>query len=128
MISSFIGSGSLPRLRAALLEADGDFPAARLHPMVDVRAGGQLLQRTGWKNPVVDSVPLTVRFGSLNSLVTDLRAQGLTNALASAPPPLSRQKLEKAQTAFLGQADEDGRVSERFEVLSLSGWRPPALG
>ncbi|HZF46423.1 MAG TPA: methyltransferase domain-containing protein, partial [Sphingomonadaceae bacterium] len=44
MIASFMGAGSLPRLRAAMLAADGDRPAARMHPMVDVRAGGQLLQ------------------------------------------------------------------------------------
>jgi hypothetical protein len=39
MIASFVGAGSLPALRAIMLAADGDRPAARVHPMVDVRAG-----------------------------------------------------------------------------------------
>jgi SAM-dependent methyltransferase len=41
LIASFVGAGSLPALRAAMLAADGDRPAPREHPMVDVRAGAQ---------------------------------------------------------------------------------------
>ncbi len=122
-IASFIGAGSVARLREAMLAADGDRPAARIHPMVDVRAGGQLLQRVGWAQPVVDSRSLTVRFGSLDRLLGDLRAQGMGNVLASAAPPLNKAKREKAHAAFLETADADGRVSERFEILTLSGRR-----
>ncbi len=123
MIASFPGAGSRPVLRAAMLAADGDRPAARAHPMVDVRAGGQLLQRAGFANPVIDSRPLSVRFGSLSALVADLRAQGLGNALASPAPALTRAMLDRAQDAFAEEADQDGRVTEQIEILTLSGWR-----
>lgn len=118
MIAQFLGSGSLPNLRAAMLAADGERPAARLHPMVDVRAGGQLLQRCGFKDPVVDSRSLEVRFSSLGSLVNDLRVQGLTNVLASPAPPLTRAAIARAEAEF-----GSGTV-ETFEILTLSGWRP----
>jgi len=123
MIASFPGAGSLQALRHAMLAADGDRPAARLHPMVDVRAGGQLLQRCGFARPVIDSRSLSVRFGSFGSLVADLRAQGLGNALASPAPPLSRPMLERAEVAFTGLADADGKVTETLEILTLSGWK-----
>lgn len=116
-IASLMGAGCLPNLRAAMLAADGDRPAPRLHPMVDVRAGGQLLQRTGWSDPVIDSRPLDVRFSSLDSLVADLRAQGLTNVLNRPGPALTREALSTARTAF------GVRTVERFEILTLSGWR-----
>ncbi|MFM5955244.1 MAG: class I SAM-dependent methyltransferase [Novosphingobium sp.] len=116
-LASFAGAGSLSALRAAMLEADGDRPAPRLHPAVDVRAGGQLLQRAGWADPVVDSHHLDVRFSSLDSLIADLRAQALSNCLARSGPPLGRATLARARAAF-GQ----GTV-ERFEILTLSGWR-----
>lgn len=116
-IASLMGAGCLPQLRAAMLAADGDRPAPRLHPMVDVRAGGQLLQRAGWADPVVDSRSLEVRFRSLGSLVADLRAQGLSNVLARPGPALSRAALSTARAAF-GE-----RTVERFEILTLSGWR-----
>jgi len=122
-IASFVASGSLPRLRTAMFAADGDRPAPRLHPMVDVRAGGQLLQRAGFAKQVADGRGLDVRFGSLASLVADLRAQGLGNVLADPAPPLTRRMLARAEDAFLEAADPDGRVTERFEILTLSGWK-----
>lgn len=123
MIASFVGAGSMQNLRAAMQSADGDRPAARFHPMVDVRAGGQLLQRAGFSRQVADSRSLTVRFGSLDAAVADLRAQGLGNVLAEAPPPLTSQQLDSARAAFLSAGDEDGRVTERIEIVTLSGWR-----
>jgi SAM-dependent methyltransferase len=72
---SMMAAGSLPVLRSIMLEADGERPAARLHPAVDVRSGAQLLQRVGLANPVADARGLDVRFGSLGALVSDLRAQ-----------------------------------------------------
>ncbi len=116
-LASFVGAGSLPALRQAMLAADGDRPAPRLHPAVDVRAGGQLLQRAGWADPVVDSRTLSVRFSSLGSLVADLRAQGLSNCLARAGPPLSRSQVQIATESF-----GTGRA-ESFEILTLTGWR-----
>lgn len=122
MLASFVGAGSLPQLRSAMLVADGERPAPRLHPAVDVRAGGQLLQRGGFADPVVDSRTLSVSFRSLDGLVADLRAQGLTGVLARGGPPLGRAALDRAREAFAA-AGENGRTVERFEILTLSGWR-----
>ncbi|MEE4289858.1 MAG: methyltransferase [Erythrobacter sp.] len=122
-IVSFVGGASLPRLRAVMLAADGERPAARLHPMVDPRAAPQLLQRAGWKDPVVDTHRLNVRYGSLDRLVSDLRDHGLTNALADRAPPLGKAAFVRARSAFLDQADADGRVTETFEIVTLTGRR-----
>ena len=117
VLASFVGAGSLPQLRAAMLAADGERPAPRLHPAVDVRGGGQLLQRAGWGDPVVDSRSLAVRYSSLASLIADLRAQGLSNCLARSGPPLTRAQLGIATEAF-----GNGTV-ESFEILTLTGWK-----
>lgn len=123
MLASFIGAGSLATLRAVMLQADADRPSPRIHPQVDVRAGGQLLQRCGFADPVIDSRALRVRFGTLASLVSDLRAQGLGNVLNRHGAPLGKAALARAQQAFCAQADDEGRVTETFEILTLSGWR-----
>lgn len=127
-IASFIGSGSLPTLRSILITADGDRPAARIHPMVDVRAAAQLLQRAGWSDPVVDSHTIKVRYGSLLRLIADVREQGLGNALISAPPKMDRTAFERAQAAFAAMGDEDNRVTEQFEIITLSGRKPKDRG
>ena len=122
LIASFPGAGSLPALREAMLSADGERPAPRLHPMIDVRAGGQLLQRTGYADPVIDSRTLRARFPSLDRLICDLRAQALGNVLADPGPALGKAQLARARSAFAAHG-EAGRTLESFEILTLSGWR-----
>lgn len=122
---SFPAAGSLPALRSVMLAADADRPAPRVHPQVDVRAGGQLLQRAGFADPVIDSRSLAVRYRSLSRLVQDLRDQGLSNCLARPGAPLGKAALARAQEAFAAAADAEGRVTETFEILTLSGWAKP---
>jgi len=123
LLATLVGAGSLPMLRAAMLAADGDRPAARVHPQVDNRAASALLQRAGFARQVVDQYPLTVRYGSLQRLVADLRDQGLTSVLADSAPALGKAALAKATAAFEAEAAADGKTSERFEVLTLTAWK-----
>ena len=122
MLASMIGAGSLPRLRGALLAADGERPAARIHPAVDARSGAGLLQRAGFSRQVGDSWTLRLRYGAMDDLVADLRTQGLTSALNDSAPPVTRAGLERARAAFLDDADRHGRVVETLEILTLTGW------
>lgn len=124
LLAAFVGGRSLNRMRAALLAADGDSAAQRVHPMIDVRAMGDLLMRAGYAMPVVDSVDIPVRHSDLLSLCADLRGMGGTNVLASPPPPLTRGKLARAMSAFAGNAGTDGKVSEMFTIIHASAWRP----
>ena len=121
-LASFVGAGSLARLRQIMLAADGERPSARMHPQVDVRSGAALMQRAGFDDPVVDSHGLAVRFTSLRGLVADLRAMGLSSVLEDRPAPLSKAALARAEAAFAGAADADGKLAERFEIVTLSGW------
>jgi len=127
-LMEFCGAGSLATLRDIMLAADGDRPAGRIHPQVDVRAGGQLLQRCGFADPVIDSRQVKVRFSSLQVLLGDVRDQGLNSALARPGPLPGKAALVRAQAAFNARA-EGGKVTETFEILTLSGWakalRPP---
>jgi hypothetical protein len=87
-----------------------------------VRAGGQLLQRTLFADPVIDQRPVNVGFRSLDRLLGDLRAQALTNVLADPNPVLGKAALAQVRKAFAA-AGEGGRTVERFEILTLSGWK-----
>jgi hypothetical protein len=121
-VMSFVGAGSLPVLRAVMLEADGERPAPRIHPQIDVRAGAQLLQRAGFADPVADSRTLDVRFGALERLIGDLRAQGLSNVLDRPGAPLGKPAIATAAAAFADRSI-DGRVAESFEIITLTGWK-----
>ena len=123
-LAAFLGAGSLPGLRAALLAADGDRPAQHIHPQIDVRSAGDLLSRAGFAMPVADVQSLRVGYDGLFPLLADLRGMGAAQCLASAPPPLTRAGLMRAIDRFAADADADGRIRERFEIVHMSGWRP----
>ena len=123
LLGAFVGDGSLPRLRRAVM-TDGVRPIARLHPQIDLAAMGNLLQRVGFTLPVVDVDALTVRYGDWVALVRDLRAAGLASRLAPAPPPLTRKEAAAIAAAFTAQADPDGRVAESLRIVHFSGWAP----
>jgi NADH dehydrogenase [ubiquinone] 1 alpha subcomplex assembly factor 5 len=127
-LASFLGAGSLPRLRSALLAADsaaGGAASPHLHPQVDIRAAGDLLGRAGFALPVADSHSLVIRFSNLLPLVADLRAMAATNILSQrSAVPLNRYGLAAAMADFAAHADDDGKTGERFEIISLIGWAP----
>jgi SAM-dependent methyltransferase len=123
-LGAFAGAGSLPRLKRAMLTADSveGAAAARVHPQIDVRAAGDLLTRAGFALPVADSQPVDVRFSALPDLVRDLRAMGATNILAGrSRKPLGRHALAAAIADF---GEEEGKTTERFEIIHLLGWAP----
>ena len=123
LIASIIGAGSLANLRRAMIAAEPDRPAARMHPLADNAAASALMQRALFKRQVVDSHTLEVAYRSLDKLVADLRDQGLGSSLASAPPPLGKAALERARAAFLDTKNDQRRVIETFEILTLTGWK-----
>lgn len=116
-------AGSLAPLRDAMLAAEPERPAPRMHPMVDARGASGVLSRAGFVRHVVDTpLSITARYPSLDRLVSDLRAQGMGNVLRQPGPPLGREALERARAAFLEQADPDGKVPVTFEMVALTGW------
>lgn len=122
-LGAMLGAGSLAALRAAFRTAEGERPAARLHPQIEVRSAGDLLMRAGFALPVADVETLRVRYGGLGRLIEDLRGMAATNILVERQP-LGRATLAHAAAAFADAGDADGRTTERFEIIFLTGWAP----
>lgn len=122
-VAVFPGGDSLGVLRRALFAAEEAVTGGvtpRVHPMIDPREVPGLLQRAGFAEPVVDVEPLHLRYRSLHTLVRDLRAGGETNVLVERGPPMSRTLAAAAHAAFVAEADGDGRVSVRAELVFVS--------
>ncbi|MCM8556378.1 class I SAM-dependent methyltransferase [Sphingomicrobium sediminis] len=121
------GGQSLARLANAMIEADrvSGVTSPHVHPRVDPPALTQLLASAGYAMPVVDIDRVSVRYGDLASLVADLRGMGTTNILRErSRRPIGKAAYKAAKFAFLSDADTDGRVTERFELLHFAGWNP----
>lgn len=126
LIGALWGAGSLPVLRRIMAAADGEQPRARLHPQIDVRALGDLMQRASLSLPVVDRDDIEIRYSSLARMVGDLRAAALTNVLAGPVVPLDRAALRRAEAAVERARDNDRRVVETMALVHFTGWAPDA--
>lgn len=98
----------------------------RVAPFADVRDLGGLLQRAGFNLPVADAERTTVRYRRFETLVSDLRAAGETNALVQrARKPLRRDVLAASLAHYKSfHAEEDGRLRATFDIVYLTGWTP----
>ena len=124
-----LGGATLTELRQAFAAAEAEVEGGvspRVAPFADVRDFGALLQRAGFALPVTDVESVAVRYADLFGLMRDLRAMGLTNALAERRrTPLRRATLLRAAALYAERfADGDGRVRATFEIVWLSGWAP----
>lgn len=125
LLGACVGAGSLPRLKSALLAAEGDRPVPHIHPQIDIRSAGDLLSRAGYAMPVTDTETLTVRYSTALSLMRDLRGMGYANIMtAPRRGALSREVIARACAHFAEAADPDGKTAEQFSLLYFSGWKP----
>lgn len=128
-LAGLLGGATLTELRQAFLQAESETEGGaspRVAPFAELRDLGGLLQRAGFALPVVDADTVTVRYGDPFSLMRDLRAMGLTNALHHRRrSPLRRATLMRAAEIYAERfSDADGRLRATFEILWLSGWAP----
>ena len=125
-IGALSGGETLPQLRTAMRAADAvsGVAAPRVHPRIEPSALSPLLAHAGFVRPVVDVDRVEVSYPTLQRLVGDLRAMGVTNILTSRGPPLGRSARNAAIRAF-AEAGQNGRTVETFELVHFAAWTPP---
>lgn len=129
LIAALFGGQTLQELRMALADAETRVTGGlspRVAPMGEIRDLGALLQRAGLNLPVADTVPLTVKYESLDHLIRDLRAMGETNAMAARlRHPTRRAVFDAARKIYADNfTDADGRLTATFDLVVLTGWAP----
>ena len=129
LLVAFLGGETLTELRQSLYAADQQMfggATARVYPMVDYSQSAMLLGRTGLALPVVDMDRVTVSYGKLKSLVSDLRDLGLTNVLAARDTRrLNRKWLSQLKENYAAHfARADGKLTTTYEIVWMTGWAP----
>lgn len=124
LLANIFGTGTLSTLKQMMLTADGDRPAPHIHPQIDLRNAADLLVRTGFALPVVDQDMLTVRYGDLRRLLSDIRDMGVGNALAGNRPYFGKAGWHRLLSLWENSRDNQGKVEERFNLIHISGWAP----
>lgn len=129
LLIAFMGGDTLSELRQSLYAADQETfggATARVYPMVDYSQAAMLLGRIGLALPVVDMDRITVAYGKLESLISDLRDLGLTNILTARDSrSLTRGWLKHLKDSYQTHfARDDGKILATFEIIWMTGWAP----
>jgi NADH dehydrogenase [ubiquinone] 1 alpha subcomplex assembly factor 5 len=129
LLASLFGGETLTELGSALMEAELELEGGagpRVSPFADLRDLGGLLQRAGFREPVVDGDRIEVTYPDLNALMRDLRAMGESNALIERRRGLTRRAtLARAGEIYRSRFPAPGgRIRAGFQVISLTAWAP----
>jgi hypothetical protein len=79
--------------------------------------------RAGFALPVADIETFEVRYSDFGRLLDDLRGMAASNILIDRTA-MTRDTLARAAAAFAAAAGPDGRTTERFSIVYLTGWAP----
>ena len=128
-IGTLFGGETLKELRGCLMEAELEVRGGhgpRIAPFAEGPDLIDLLRRTGFSMPVVDSDRVEVSYEHPLRLLADLRAMGEGNVLIDRPRlGLNRAILQKMSELYFARfGDAEGRVTATFEIITLSGWKP----
>jgi NADH dehydrogenase [ubiquinone] 1 alpha subcomplex assembly factor 5 len=128
LLAALFAGETLTELRRAWMEAElveQGGAGSRVSPFADPRDLGALLQRAGFAAPVIDSDTLEVSYESAFKLMRDLRAMGEGNALVERARSFTRRAtMLRAVEFYQATADATGRITARFEVVTLTAWAP----
>jgi SAM-dependent methyltransferase len=129
LLASLFGGETLTELGTALMEAELEIEGGagpRVSPFADLRDLGGLLQRAGYKEPVVDGDRIEVTYPGLLALMHDLRAMGESNALIERRRGFSRRDTLARAAEIYGKRfpAPGGRIRAGFQVISLTAWAP----
>ena len=123
-LGHMFGAGTLGTLKSMFLEADAERVTPHIHPQIDLRSAADLLVRAGFSLPVADQDQSVIRYSDWRSIVSDIRDAGIGNALKGPRPYLGKDMAERLDAVFATRVAGDGKVTERFTHLYLSGWAP----
>ena len=128
-IASLFGGETLKELRGCLMDAELEVRGGygpRIAPFAEGPDLIDLLRRTGFNMPVVDSDRVVVSYEHPLKLMADLRAMGESNVLIDRPRKgLNRAIVTRASELYFERfADNEGRTPATFEIITLSGWKP----
>jgi hypothetical protein len=124
-IAGFIGGESLNELHTSFTEAELEITGGvtpHIHPFIDVKTAGSLLQHSGFTLPVVDSDRLTIRYSSAFSLIKEINQSGYNSILNARSKKFMRKDvLKRACEIYEQRFTENGKVNATLEVLWMSG-------
>ncbi len=123
------GAQTLYELRESFAHAEQHIYSGitpRIHPFMETRDAGALLQRTGFNLPVIDTEKFTLSYENPSALMKELRGSGEANCMFERMKQFEKKTFFDAVSAYYAAhfADAEQRIICTAELLSMTAWKP----
>ena len=95
----------------------------RFHPLFDLDIIGNKLKKIGFRNVIVETEIVQVRYNNLFTLMRDLRGMGLTNNLINRSKFFTPKSLFYEVNELLIKDNKDKEFFVPFEIITLTAWK-----
>jgi SAM-dependent methyltransferase len=127
LMGCLMGGDSLSELRAAFALAETEITGGvtpRLHPSIDIRQMGALMQRAKFNDPIIDIEKFDLTYATPLALLKDLQMWSAGNLMIER----SGKFLPRALLARMGEIYREkfstagGKITAHFDLIWFSGW------
>lgn len=95
----------------------------RFYPLFNFDLIGNDLKKIGFKNVIVETEIIKVRYNSLFKLMRDLRGMGMTNNLLNRSKFFTPKSLFDEVNEFLIKDNKNKEFLVPFEIITLTAWK-----
>ncbi len=95
----------------------------RFNPLFDLDLIGNDLKKIGFKNVIVESEIINVKYNSLFKLMRDLRGMGMTNNLLNRLKFFTPKSLFDEVNELLTKDNKKKEFLVPFEIITLTAWK-----
>ena len=95
----------------------------RFNPLFDLDLIGNDLKKIGFKNVIVETEIIKVKYNSLFKLMRDLRGMGMTNNLLNRSKFFTPKSFFDEVDKFLIKNNKNKEFLVPFEIITLTAWK-----
>ena len=95
----------------------------RFNPLFDLDLIGNDLKKIGFKNVIVETEIIKVKYNSLFKLMRDLRGMGMTNNFLNRSKFFTPKSLFDEVDEFLIKNNKNKEFLVPFEIITLTAWK-----
>ncbi len=125
LLGCLAGGDTLATLRTAFAETESSMTGGispHIHPSIDIKQMGALLQRATFADPIIDTEKYTLLYPTVFDLFYDLRRWGGNLMAARAKRFAPRALMHKVAQHYETLATDGDKIAAQVELIWFSAW------
>ena len=126
LIISLFGSNTLDSIKKSFIKIEEkkyNGASLRFHPLFELQTIGDQLKKIGFKNVIVETETISIKYKTIFKLMHDLRGMGLTNSLKNRSKFFTPKSFFVDIDKHLLSNKTQNFFLANFEVITVTAWK-----